>query len=73
MTLFKKEPTALEFRAYLQEQYDVAEANRQRMNIANKSTEANRYAHTAQWLQAAMQEVDDFLSARSASEHPPRA
>ncbi|GAA4000760.1 hypothetical protein GCM10022279_25760 [Comamonas faecalis] len=73
MALFKKEPTALEYRAYLQEQYDVAEANRQRMNIANKATAANSYAHTARWLQAAMQEVDDFLSARSASEHPPRA
>ena len=62
MAIFKKEPTALEFRACLQEQYDVAEANRQRMNIANKSSDANRYAHTARWLQAAMEEVDDFLS-----------
>ena len=61
MALFKKEPTALEFRAYLQEQYEVAEGNRQRMNIANKPTNATRYAHTARWLEAAIAEVDEFL------------
>lgn len=67
MALFDKktEPTAREFRAYLQEQYDVAEGNRQRMNIANKAAEGNRYAHTARWLEAAMQEVDDFLRAEA--------
>lgn len=67
MALFDKktEPTLLEFRAHLQEQCDIVEGNRQRMNIANKSAEGNRYAHTAKWLQAVVQEIDDFLRART--------
>lgn len=66
MSLLKKEPTAREFRAYLQDQYDVAEGNRQRMNIANNPTQASRYAHTARWLEAAIAEVDAFLSTAAA-------
>ncbi len=67
MALFDKKtaPTVLEFRAHLQEQYDIAEGNRQRMNIANNPADAHRYAHTARWLEAVMQEVDDFLRSRS--------
>lgn len=65
MALFKNAPTVLEFRAYLQEQHDVAEANRQRMNLANEPAQADRYAHTARWLDAAIAEVDSFLNIRA--------
>lgn len=58
----KKEPTAREFRAYLQEQLDLADGNRQRMLIAGNSALTGRYSHTARWLEAAISEVDVFLN-----------
>ena len=75
MALFDKkpEPTAQELRAHLQERQEIAAGNFRIMNAGGHSEKAAYYARTANWLEFAIEEVDDFLSARSASEHPPRA
>lgn len=66
MALFKKGATLLEFRSHLQEQYEIAEANRFRATVENDGPMALRAAHLAQWLAAVLKEVDEFEIARSA-------